>query len=341
MKTSIIKEELSRISKLVQPSIDELLSESVITSHQVMALHQCASGGKRIRPSLVVLSGMLFGAKENSLLYPAAAIEILHNSTLIADDIIDHSDFRRNQPTVWKEFGQSMAECMVLDYVPSVFAGLADSNNSKELIKLYAKTLKVVVDGEIMDILFERSGREEEGFVVKNRYKEISIDDYLSMINKKTATLIEASCVAGALVAGANTEQMQAIGEYGHNIGMAFQIQDDILDIFADEKEFGKKVGKDIIEKKLGNFVILSSIQELSQKDKERVLSVLDNPKQVSDSEANEVIELIDKTNAKETAQKTANNYVQAAIKSLKNVPQNKYTEYLSKIANYIVERES
>lgn len=340
MKNSKIKDELSRIGKLVQPSIDELLSANVVSANKAMVLHQCASGGKRIRPSLVLLSGMLFGANEKSLLYPAAAIEIMHNSTLIADDIIDHSEFRRNQPTVWKKFGQSMAECMVLDYVPSVFDGLVDSNNSSELVRLYSKTLKTIVDGEIMDILFERSGREDEDFVVQNRYKEISVDDYLSMISKKTAILLEACCRAGAIVADASKDQIDLIGEYGRNIGMAFQIQDDILDIFADEKKFGKKIGKDIIEKKQGNYVILMALNELDSVSKKYILDALNSDKEVSDEVVKKIINLIEKTNAKELAKTKANDFIDATVDCLEKLPKNEYNDTLKELAEYIVDRD-
>ncbi|MDD3035930.1 MAG: polyprenyl synthetase family protein [Candidatus Saccharimonadaceae bacterium] len=112
----------------------------------------------------------MFGGDVKDLVYPAAAIEILHNATLIVDDIINHSEIRRNQPTCWKKFGQSIAECSSMIHFASVFADLSYANNSSKLINFYSKILKIVVEGEIKDILFERSGRKDEDYVINKRY---------------------------------------------------------------------------------------------------------------------------------------------------------------------------
>jgi len=263
----------------------------------------------------------------------------LHNSTLVIDDIIDHSDVRRDEPTVWKKYGKSMAECVAFDYVASIFAGLNNTNNSKKLIDLYAKTLKTIVDGEIKDILFERSGRLDEPYVVENRYRKITKDDYFEMISQKTAVLLQSSCQAGAIYANASDEQVTLIGEFGYNIGLAFQIRDDILDIFADEKEFGKKVGKDIIEKKMGNYVILLALEQLEGDDKHDVLNILEGPRDVEDQDAAEVTEIIEKTTAKADAKKAADEYIQKALSALEKLPQNESTQYLGDLANFIVSR--
>ena len=274
------------------------------------------------------------------LLYPAASVEILHNSTLIIDDIIDHSEFRRDQPTCWNKYGKSIAECASMMYLASIYSGLNHSNNSKRLIDLYSKTLKIIIDGEIKDILFERSGREDENFVVENRYKVITKDNYYEMIGQKTAVLLQTSCQAGAICAGASDEQIEIIGSFGFNLGMAFQIRDDILDIFGDEKEFGKKIGKDIIEKKMGNFVILSAIDELDSDEKKIIIDLLEGPKDITDQDVISVTALIKKTNAQKDAEMVANIYIQDALKALEQLPNSEYNEILSELAKYIVDRK-
>lgn len=338
---SDLKKTLMDIGEKVEPYIIELLSDSLESKTAEQAIYQCKIGGKRLRPSLVVLSGQLFGANFKDLAYPAAAIEILHNSTLLADDIIDHSDFRRNQPTCWKKYGQSFAECQILNYGASIPLGLIKSAQAKPLIELYSRTLKVVVEGEIKDILFERSGRDDESYAVSNRYQTITKDDYFVMIKQKTAILIEACCRAGAIVAGADKNQIEKIARYGKNIGLAFQIQDDVLDIFADEKEFGKKVGKDIIEKKLGNFVILSALEELKDADQSYIQNVLNSDNNVTDEVIKKVISLINKTNAKKVAETVASGYISKAISELAELPQNENNRLLADLANYIVARNS
>lgn len=341
MMESELKQLLVEIGQKVEPYINKLLTDNVEEQTTEQALYQCQMGGKRIRPALVYLSGKVFGANEDDLFSAAASVEILHNSTLIADDIIDHSEFRRNKPTCWKKYGRSFAECQILNYTASIPLGLVNIKNGGKISELYCRTLKTVIEGEIKDILFERSGRQDEPYEVTNRYKTITRDDYFQMINQKTAVLLEACCRAGAMVADVSDEQISAIGDFGNNIGMAFQIQDDILDIFADEKEFGKKIGKDIIEKKLGNFVILSAIEELDDDSKNKILSVLNSEEDVTDEIVAEVIDIINKTNAKQIAQDTANKYIKSAQKAIDNVPQNEFTEKLRQIAKYIVNRKA
>ncbi len=339
MQNTSLKEKLTDISNAVNPVIKSLLSQDVEASSADVVYYQCGVGGKRIRPSLVVLSGQVFGGDLEGLVYPAASVEILHNSTLIIDDIIDHSDFRRDQPTTWRNFGQSIAECVAFDYLAAVFTGLNHVNNSPKLIDLYSKTLKVVIDGEIKDILFERSGREDEKFVVENRYKEITKDDYFKMISQKTAVLLQASCKAGAIYASASDQQVELIGEYGYNIGLAFQIRDDMLDIFGEEKEFGKKIGKDIVEKKLGNYVLLSAIEQLGSEDANTINGLLTNPKEISDDDIKTVTDLIAKTDAKNEAERAADYYIQKSMDALGKLPQNEATQYLGELAKYIVDR--
>jgi len=339
MQNTNLTENLTEISKLVDPIINQLLSDNVEEYTSEVALYQCGVGGKRIRPALVVLSGQMFGADVNDLLNPAASVEILHNSTLIIDDIIDHSEFRRDQLTCWNKFGQSIAECTAFVYLASVFKGLSHANNGAKLIDLYSNTLKVVIDGEIKDILFERFGRDNEDFVVKNRYENISKDDYFKMIGQKTAVLLKTCCQAGALVANASDEQYATIGDFGFNLGLAFQIRDDILDIFGDEKEFGKKIGKDIIEKKMGNFVILTAIEKLDSADKETVCRLLQSNQPISDDDLALITSLIGKTDAKKVAEETASYFVQNAFTHLEKLPQNEYRDGLHEVAEYVIGR--
>jgi len=339
MQDASLKEKLIEINNSVEPILKKLLVQDVEASSADVVYYQCGVGGKRIRPALVVLSGQVFGGDLEGLLYPAASIEVLHNSTLIIDDIIDHSDLRRDQPTTWSKFGKSIAECVAFDYLAAVFAGLNNVNNSDKLIALYSKTLKVIIDGEIKDILFERSGREDEDFVVQNRYKTIAKDDYFKMIGQKTAVLLQACCKAGAIYADAEDGQVEQMGDFGYNLGIAFQIRDDILDIFADEKEFGKKVGKDIIEKKMGNYVLLSAIEQLGPDDEKAINELLSSDKQLTDEDVNWVTQLIERTDAKQEAERAADYYIQKALEALSRMPQNEFSEKLVELAKYIVSR--
>ena len=339
MSDNDLKEKLAEINELVEPVIKGLLTESVEEKNNELVFYQCRVGGKRIRPALVVVSGQIFGADRSDLLNPAAAIEILHNSTLIIDDIIDHSEFRRDEPTCWNEYGTSIAQCTAFAYLASVFVGTNRSKNGSRLTELYSKTLKTIIDGEIKDILFERSGREDEKYVTENRYDTITQDDYFGMISQKTAVLLQACCKAGAISADASDEQIRTAGDFGFNLGIAFQIRDDILDIFGDEKEFGKKIGKDIIEKKMGNFIILSAYEQLGLDDKNAVNELLTGSADISDEDVANVTAMIAKTDAKQSAENTANYFIQNALRALEKLPQNEHTKILRDIAEYVIGR--
>lgn len=340
MSNTNLSESLQAINDLVEPVIEQLLTADVEESNKELALYQCAVGGKRIRPALVVLGGQVFGADINTLIYPAASIEVLHNATLIIDDIIDHSESRRDKPTLWRRYGTSIAECISFTYLASVFAGLLEANNGLRLIDLYSKTIKIIIDGEIKDILFERSGRDDEAYIVANRFKTISTDDYFKMIGQKTAILLQTCCQAGAICAAASAEQVELIGNFGFNLGMAFQIRDDVLDIFGDEKKFGKKIGKDIIEKKMGNYVILSAIDQLASDDKSVIINILNSTDDISENDITNVTDLIKKTDARRQAEYMADTYIQKAYIALANLPANEFSIKLKEIAQYVIERD-
>lgn len=289
---------------------------------------------------LAVLSCQLLGGSLEDVLYPAAALEILHNYTLIIDDIIDHSDFRRDKETVWKKFGKSMAECFAMFYSASIFEGVGKAKNGSRLVELYGKTIKIIINGEIKDILFERCGREDEKFVEENRYKDITKENYFEMVGQKTAALLRSCCEAGAICANASEDNIKKISSYGFNLGVAFQIQDDILDIFGNEKKFGKKIGKDIIEKKMGNFIILSALLELSKSDQKIIDDLLCSDGEITEKDVRKIISLIGKTNAKKEAEKAAREHIEIALRDLEKLPPNEYRDTLSDLAHYIVERD-
>jgi geranylgeranyl diphosphate synthase type I len=255
--------------------------------------------------------------------------------------MIDNSNLRRNKPTTWSKFGTSIAQCIGVDYSAAVFQVANRSKNPVRISELFAKIMKTITDGQILDILFEQSGREDEKYVVDNRYKEITQQNYLKMISKKTAVLFETSCQLGGISAEAKKSEIKALKNYGFNLGIAFQIQDDILDIFGEEKTFGKEIGKDIKERKLGNIVILYALEELSATEKKNVLSIL-KKKEITNRDIKETIKLINNTKAKEKASLLGEKYVQKAKQNLTYLPlpKNKWNNILHSIANSIMRRE-
>ncbi len=327
-----LKQEFEDIAKRIEPILKEVLTKNVDKEFHQMVTHQVSTGGKRLRPGLALVCCQMLGGKIKDVIYPATGLEILHTYTLIIDDIIDHSIVRRNKPTVWKKFGKSIAKCVAMSLSASIFETVNHSSKPAEISNLLAQALKTIINGEILDLLLERSGREDEPYIVENRKKDVSHEQYFEMIAKKTASLIEASCLVGGICAGANQKQLKALKEYGFNLGMAFQIQDDILDIFGDQKKLGKKVGGDIEERKGGNIVILYA-------NSQKLQDIL-KQEQISTQDIEKAVNLISQTKAREKAENLAKRYIDKAQKNLKLLPQNKENQILLTISDFIITRD-
>ena len=208
-----------------------------------ICLHILNAGGKRVRPLLVWHSGLMFGPDSHDLKRTAVAVELIHMASLIHDDIIDGSELRRNRPTVQKQWGNHRA-VLGGDYLfAKAFGVLADSGLIKPL-GIMVRAIQDMCQGEIL----------QDGDQFNSR---VSLERYYDRITKKTAVLLEASCKAGALVSGATELQAASIGLFGLNLGLAFQIIDDILDLCGDESKMGKPKYTDLIKGNLTLPIIL------------------------------------------------------------------------------------
>ena len=213
-------------------------------------------GGKRMRPILTLMAADLFGGNHKDALQAALAIEIFHNFSLVHDDIMDDAPLRRGKATVHEKWdintgilsGDAM---LILAYRCLETYG---STNLSQLLPLFSKTAMEVCEGQQFDIDFETRD-------------DVSLTEYLRMIEFKTSVLVAAALKMGAIVAGANTADQDNIYEFGRNLGIAFQLQDDYLDAFGDPKTFGKQVGGDIIENKK-TFLYLKALQLADSKSK-------------------------------------------------------------------------
>lgn len=324
---------LDKIAKIVEPIIEDILSSYVDKKNRGIVSYQIKTGGKRLRPALAIICCQMLGGKLKDIIYPAAGLEILHNWSLLVDDIIDKSVLRREKPTPWFKFGKSIGHCLEPYYGAAAFQAANRSKKPVEISELFAKTIKTIFNGEILDILFEQKGREEEPFINKNRYSKVSKNDYFKMIAQKTAVLFETSCQTGGMAANAKEKTLHYLKNFGLNLGMAFQISDDILDIF------GKEIGQDIKERKLGNIVVLLSLNGLKPADKERLLKIMRKEK-INGSDLKNGVDLIQKTGSREKASLLCQNFVEKAKKNLKFLPKNKWNNTLNDLADFIAKRE-
>ncbi|MEM3712232.1 MAG: polyprenyl synthetase family protein [Thermoproteota archaeon] len=331
-------EVLDGIAREVEPVIYDALSENASPEFQEVLIYPIKAGGKRIRPAVVLLSCEAAGGKPENALNAAAAIELVHNYTLIIDDIIDHGEVRRGRPTLWKKYGLSMALLAAVQYREAISELLLKSENSKRLLSIVDHYVMRLVEGERLDVLFEQFGREDEPYVVDHRRTSISLEDYIDMVIRKTSSLYEASAMMGAVEAGAEERIVEAFREFGLNLGVSFQIVDDLLDLFGSASETGKQVGKDIIEHKLGNMLILKGLERMYGDDKQFFFNVL-RSKQISEEDLEKALEILAKTGVKENAAREAWLYAEKAKSMLAILPDSKAKKTLLELTDYVVYR--
>jgi geranylgeranyl diphosphate synthase type II len=265
-------------------------------------------GGKRIRPTLTLMTAEIFGANYKDALPAALAVEVFHNFSLIHDDIMDAAPLRRGNETVHEKWdlntGILSGDAMLIlayqyfeQYEPKVF---------RDLAKLFSKTAMQVCEGQQWDVDFE------------NRDK-VTIAEYLKMIEHKTAVLVAAAMKMGAIIAETSTENCELIYDFGINLGLAFQLQDDYLDAFGDPATFGKQVGGDIIENKK-TYLYLKAQEFSSTKQREELMHLFSiHPDDTADKVAS-VKKVFEKTGASDATQQAITDFTMKAFETLENM---------------------
>lgn len=236
-----------------------------------------SGGGKRVRPILVLLSCEAFGGKIEDAIDAAIAVEILHNFTLVHDDIMDNANTRRGKQTIHKKWDVNAAILVGDELIGLSYRSLlrAKTSNITGVLQAFTDGVIEVCEGQALDKEFELSA-------------DIAIDDYKIMIRKKTAELLRTSSVMGAIIGNADKAGIESISSYSENIGLAFQIQDDLLDVIADEGEFGKKIGGDILERKK-TFLYLKALEILDGKKRDDFMYMYNT----NDNEENKIKKIV------------------------------------------------
>jgi octaprenyl-diphosphate synthase len=287
----------------------------------VVAIKQLlSSGGKRIRPTLTLLSGEMLGADPERIINLAAAIEMLHNATLVHDDLIDGALLRRGHPTLNAQWS-SGATVLSGDFIFARAAYLAAETRSLELMRIFAEKLMVIVNGEIAQFFGTSSGN------IRN--------DYFKRIYEKTASLFEVSAYGASLLSECDDEIRQEMKSFGYEVGMAFQIVDDILDFTGKQEKVGKPVGNDLRQGLLTLPAIRYFESHPEDPAKERILNGLSG----WDDELDSTIRRITHSDAIDESFEEAEQFISSARDRLSRMPPNNKRDALIDLANYTIQR--
>ena len=290
------------------------------------AQHILGIGGKRVRPVICLMGNELFDEIKPDAWHVATAIELFHNFTLIHDDIMDVAPLRRGKPTVHDIHGVNTA-ILAGDVTNAMaYEHLAQINTSiiQRVLSLFNKTSFQVCEGQQLDMDFETRGT-------------VSFDEYVKMIELKTSVLLAASLKLGAMIGGASVGNTEHIYEFGRNLGIAFQVQDDYLDAFGDPAKFGKQVGGDIKANKK-TFLMIHAVESASTEQKIQLLELMQtNPA----NKVQQVLSIFTSAGVDAWAMQLKNEYLEKAMKHLDDIAvMSKRKEPLKALAEFLVKRE-
>ncbi|MCL2290749.1 MAG: polyprenyl synthetase family protein [Bacteroidetes bacterium] len=272
-----------------------------------------SQGGKRLRPQLVLLAAELFGAKAEDAFYPATAFEMLHNFTLIHDDIMDNAPIRRGKETVYKKWNSNIA---ILS--GDVLASMAMQQLLKtpcapetliKMSELFMQTSIEICEGQQYDLDFETQ-------------EEVTIDEYLNMIRLKTAVMLAGCLKISTILANASEHDQNTLYQFGINLGLAFQLVDDLLDVYADTETFGKELGGDIQANKK-TYPYLLALQKANEAQKAQLQHYFSSNHYDKKEKFNAVKTIFDELRCKEDTEKIVEDFLEKAYRNIEELSLN------------------
>ena len=313
---NLIQPHILKIEALMRSQSNGHLSELDAAIEYLLA-----SGGKRIRPAVALLIGRMLGADHDRLIALGAAIELLHTATLVHDDLIDGALMRRGIATLNSKWSPA-ATVLTGDYIFARAARLAAETESVILMQLFSETLAVIVNGELTQLFLARG--------LTSRH------DYYKRIYAKTASLFELAAAAAAILSSVNQDTISSLRKFGYDIGMAFQIVDDVLDFTGEQSTIGKPVASDLRQ----GLITLPTIcyMEIKPSDPEIKKIISNEANQVDDFDR--LIASIRDSGAIESAMIEARSYIDSALRLLTNQPDSAERSALHELANYIISRD-
>ncbi len=267
-----------------------------------------SQGGKRLRPVLCLMACNLFSDQVDEAIMPAIGIEVFHNFTLVHDDIIDKAEIRRGVPTVHTKWGlnQAVLSGDVMSFISSDCIAQAPDKVLSKVMRIFNKTAIQVCEGQQLDLDFEIKAI-------------VSEQEYIRMIELKTAVLIAASLKIGAVIGNASESDQNLLYEFGRCLGIAFQIQDDLLDTYGDTKMFGKKTGGDIISNKK-TWLLVKALEQSGGEQLRQLRSLLTQKKFNPEEKITAVMAIYDTLNIRLQAENLSYDYINKAFESLEAV---------------------
>lgn len=315
---SIYKDDLQQVEKTIN---DNVISEIKLIPE--IAHHLIDSGGKRFRPLLLLICSRLCGYQKEDRFPMATVMEFIHTATLLHDDVIDQADIRRGKDSANKIFGNSVS-ILVGDFLCFKAFMLLSAIGNNDIFGLISRMGNIMSEGEVFQL-------------TKCGDVNMKQEEYLSIIEKKTAVLISASCAAGGILGGASQEKIDALAKFGMNAGMAFQITDDVLDYMAKGKDFGKSIGKDLEEGKM-TLPLISTLSRSNEEEKSIIRKIIKR-KRGSQKAAREITTLIKKYDAIDSSFQIATGYINEAKAQLSVFGNSHEKEHLMAVADYILSR--
>jgi octaprenyl-diphosphate synthase len=288
-----------------------------------VAGHILFSGGKRLRPLLMVLSARICGYNGNYEKTFSTALEYLHAATLLHDDLVDEATLRRGKPVAHSKWGNSIT-VLVGDYLLARALSISAGTGRLRIVQILAKLTENMSQGEVHQLMLKGDINLTE-------------DEYKEVIRRKTAMLFEAACRVSAIIADATDEQERALAEYGFNLGIAFQMADDLFDYTLQTAELGKEVGADLREGKL-TLPLIYALQQARAADRELMIKIIQN-QDFSQTDFNLLIDLLEKYGGLAYTQNMAASYIETAKKALTVFDASPTKETMLDIADYALAR--
>ena len=324
-----VKQELKKRADFFDKELEKFLKNGEPETLYDAARHLPLAGGKRLRPCMSMIACEAVSGDVLNVMPLAIGVEVVHNFTLVHDDIMDKSKMRRNLPSVHIKYGEPTAimagDLLFAKAFESMHNITGDLSVFKNVEYGLIDCILEICEGQQLDIEFEKR-------------KIVSEEEYLEMILKKTAVLFMYSTEAGAILGGGSREQINALNEYGKSLGLAFQIQDDYLDMSSDEKTLGKDIGNDIRNGKK-TLIAVHSLNNAEGEDK-KLLEKLFGNLEATEDEVKQVYKLFNKTKSVEYARLTAVEYCEKAKKALDVLPDTEAKKILLALADYSIQRK-